>query len=96
MKFLERILEQNESMADRAVRLVIGVILAVLAVPPTPVPSPWNYAVGLVALIALVTGLTGSCCVYKLFGWNTLKKAKAAGKPAAKAKPRARAKKKRR
>jgi hypothetical protein len=95
MKFLEK----NESNADRIVRAVVGIVLLyvyLFQIKLIPGGMIVETIVALVGVIAVVTAATGSCCVYPFLGWNTLKKAKAAGKPAAKAKPKARAKKKRR
>jgi hypothetical protein len=55
----------NESTADRALRIVLGIVLLSLVVigPKTM----W----GLVGLVPLVTGLVGFCPLYRLLGINT-------------------------
>jgi hypothetical protein len=59
----------NEGSADRVVRIVLGVFLAVLAFF---VGVLWlKIALGVLAGIALVTGLTGFCLLYVPFGINT-------------------------
>jgi hypothetical protein len=60
-----RLLVKNEGSTDRAVRVVIGVVLlAMVFVGPK---TPW----GLVGLVPLVTGLVGMCPLYRLFGLST-------------------------
>lgn len=55
----------NESPLDRAVRVVAGIaLLALVFVGPQ---TPW----GLVGLIPLVTGLAGTCPLYRVFGIST-------------------------
>lgn len=55
----------NESSIDRAVRLVLGVVLLSLVVigPQTM----W----GLLGLVPLATGLVGFCPLYRLLGVST-------------------------
>ena len=58
-------MRQNESTLDRALRVVLGaVILSLVFVGPR---TPWGW----LGLVPLVTGLTGYCAVYALFGWST-------------------------
>lgn len=55
----------NEGKTDRAIRIVIGLVLiALVFVGPK---TPWGW----LGLIPLATGLTGFCGLYKLFGINT-------------------------
>jgi len=60
----------NESTADRAVRVVLGLALAALALVGA-VSAPLLYVVWLVAAIALVTGAVGFCPLYAIFGFST-------------------------
>jgi hypothetical protein len=55
----------NESTADRAMRVVLGIVLLSLVIvgPQTL----W----GLVGLVPLVTGAIGSCPIYRLLGITT-------------------------
>ncbi|NJE04711.1 DUF2892 domain-containing protein [Thermococcus sp. M36] len=63
-------MERNEGNLDRAIRVVVGLILLGLwAADKVPYPT----AVLIVGLIALVTGLTGFCAIYKLLGISTCK-----------------------
>lgn len=55
----------NEGSIDRALRVIVGLVLLSLVFfgPKTA----WGW----VGLVPLVTGLIGSCPVYSLFGLNT-------------------------
>lgn len=58
----------NVGGLDRAVRIVLGlVILALFFLYPQ---SEWRYW-ALVGLIPLVTGLVGTCPLYSIFGIST-------------------------
>ncbi len=62
---LAKILPNNESTLDRALRVVLGLgLLALVFVGPQTL---W----GLVGLIPLVTGLVGSCPIYTALGFST-------------------------
>jgi Protein of unknown function (DUF2892) len=64
---LSKILPNNEHPIERAVRVVLGlVLLSLVVVGPHTL---W----GLVGLLPLVTGLLGSCPAYTLFGVSTCK-----------------------
>ncbi|MBK9030394.1 MAG: DUF2892 domain-containing protein [Myxococcales bacterium] len=59
------ILPRNEHRIDRALRLIVGVVLlALVFVGPKTL---W----GLIGLVPLVTGLLGSCPAYTLLGIST-------------------------
>ncbi len=62
---LAKLLPTNEHVAERALRILVGVILLSLTVvgPKTL----W----GLVGFVPLLTGIAGSCPLYTLFGWST-------------------------
>ncbi len=58
-------LSVNEGTADRAVRIVLGVIgIALVFFGPK---TAWGWF----GLIPLVTGLVGICPLYSIFGLNT-------------------------
>lgn len=62
---LSRLIVRNEGLLDRRVRVALGIaLLAMVFVGPQTL---W----GLVGLVPLLTGLAGSCPLYRLFGWNT-------------------------
>jgi hypothetical protein len=58
---------RNMGTVDRAIRLIIGVLILGLygAVDP-----PWKYFT-LIGLIPVGTALTGNCPLYTLFGIST-------------------------
>lgn len=58
-------LKTNEGMLDRAIRVVLGLVL--LAVAYTQ-QITWLYVV---AAVAFVTGAIGFCGLYSLFGMST-------------------------
>lgn len=62
---MNKILPQNEHSIERAVRIVLGLVLLSLTVvgPHTL----W----GLVGIVPLLTGAIGSCPLYTLFGFST-------------------------
>jgi Inner membrane protein YgaP-like, transmembrane domain len=63
-------LQLNESPFDRAVRVVIGLALGLVAAV-AGLPTPLVYLVWLVAAIAIVTGIVGFCALYAIFGLST-------------------------
>ena len=65
--------EKNVGMIDRLVRIILGIVLIAVFVL-NMVAAPWSYLVALIGLIALVTGIVGTCALYSLLGMNTLGK----------------------
>lgn len=66
--------EKNVGMTDRAVRILLGIVLiAVFAL--NMVAAPWSYLVLIIGVVALATGVFGTCALYSLLGMNTLGKA---------------------
>lgn len=64
-------MERNEGgTVDRAVRVLLGLILLGLWAADK---IPYKTVALIVGLIALITGLTGFCALYKLLGINTCK-----------------------
>lgn len=56
---------RNEGTLDRALRIIVGlVLLALVFVGPK---TMW----GLIGLIPLLTGLAGYCPLYQILGMNT-------------------------
>ncbi len=68
-------LELNESTLDRAIRIVLGLALAAVAVVGA-VSAPLLYVVWVVAAIAVVTGIVGFCPLYALVRVSTKSKAR--------------------
>ncbi len=62
---LDRIMPKNEHIVDRALRVLLGVVLiALVFVGPR---TPWGW----LGLIPLVTGLAGTCPLYTVLGFST-------------------------
>ncbi len=62
---LKLLLPRNEHMVDRGVRVVLGLgLLSTIFVGPQTL---W----GLVGLVPLLTGIAGSCPLYRVFGIST-------------------------
>ena len=63
----------NESGSDRVIRIILGIILIILG---------WfvlgNNTLGvildIIGIILIITGITGFCLLYTLFGMSTRKK----------------------
>ena len=56
---------QNEGTIDRALRVILGLVLiALVFVGPQ---TPWGW----VGVVPLLTGLVGFCPLYRLVGINT-------------------------
>ena len=68
----EKMFKTNESMTDRIIRIVIGVVLiAAYFLFPTLLGSlNWLLLIG---IIPLVTGAIGWCALYQIFGISTNK-----------------------
>jgi hypothetical protein len=62
-------MEANEGTIDRAIRLVIGAVL--IGVGLGVVRGPGGIAMAAVGAIPLLTGLSGYCPLYMVFGINT-------------------------
>lgn len=62
--------EKNVGTIDRIIRIVVGIAL-LAGVLMNMVAFPLSYLVGLIGLIALVTGAAGTCPAYSLMGIST-------------------------
>jgi uncharacterized membrane protein YjjP (DUF1212 family) len=67
--------EINEAPIDRAIRVVLGIALAAVAIGGV-VSAPLLYGVWVVAAIALITGIVGFCPLYALLRVSTKSKAR--------------------
>lgn len=56
---------RNEGTIDRALRVIVGIVLIALALTGTF--SPWGW----IGVVPLITGLVGVCPVYSIFGIKT-------------------------
>jgi len=62
---MDKFFPRNEHLWDRVIRVLVGLgLIAIVFVGPR---TPW----GIIGLIPLVTGLTGTCPLYSLLGINT-------------------------
>jgi len=56
---------RNEGTIDRALRILVGlVLLSLVFIGPQ---TPWGW----VGLVPLLTGLVGFCPLYRMLGMNT-------------------------
>lgn len=60
----------NESMADRIIRIILGVVLLVLGWGGI-ITGTWGVVFKWLGLVPLVTGLIGYCPLYALFKFHT-------------------------
>jgi cytoskeletal protein RodZ len=70
-------LAKNESQMDRAIRLIVGLVLLVAG---TLMGGWLQIVLYILALVALLTAATGTCYLYKLLGIDT-NKTKAPSEP---------------
>jgi hypothetical protein len=61
----------NEGTIDRVIRVILGVALAYIGYLTGGV---WGIVLYVLAAVAVVTGITGFCLLYKLFGNFSTKK----------------------
>ncbi|MDT9600027.1 YgaP family membrane protein [Sphingosinicella rhizophila] len=55
----------NEGLADRLLRIVVGLALIAIVFVGPQTPSGW------IGLVPLLTGIVGFCPLYRLIGFNT-------------------------
>ncbi len=60
---------RNEGTFDRVLRTVLGI--ALLAIAIFALANVWQWVLGAVGLILIITGLVGFCPLYRLVGLNT-------------------------
>jgi uncharacterized membrane protein HdeD (DUF308 family) len=63
---------KNESKNDRIIRAIVGIILFLIAY--TFLSGVLQVVVYVLAVVAIVTAVTGFCLLYKFFGIDTNKK----------------------
>lgn len=62
---MSAIFPRNERTAERVIRVAIGIgLLSLVWIGPQ---TPWGW----VGLVPLLTGLAGSCPLYRMFGIST-------------------------
>jgi len=64
------IMKTNVGTADKVIRIIIAAVAAALIVTNT-LTGTWAIVAGVVGGIMLITGLTGFCGLYKVFGMST-------------------------
>jgi hypothetical protein len=67
-----KLFEKNVGKEDRIIRLVAGVIVAIIS--QSQLTPPTQYVGFLIAIILLFTGAIGSCTLYTLLRINTKRK----------------------
>ncbi|MDA8261878.1 MAG: DUF2892 domain-containing protein [Actinomycetota bacterium] len=60
----------NEGTADRVIRVIVGLVAAIVAVA-VGLSTVGGIILAIVAVLALVTGAVGFCPVYALFHFST-------------------------
>lgn len=65
-------MKQNESMNDRIIRIVAGIVLLALGLF-THGSITLRVILDILGVIALFTGFTGFCALYALFHFSTKK-----------------------
>ncbi len=65
-------MKTNESLLDRIIRVVLGVVLVVIAYLGV-LTGTWQWVAYVVGAIALITGIVGFCPLYAVFGFQTKK-----------------------
>jgi hypothetical protein len=63
---------KNVGSTDKIIRYALAVVALYFAYTGA-IASPWNYLLYVVALIMVVTAVTGVCPLFSLFGINTCK-----------------------
>lgn len=58
---------RNEGTIDRALRVIVGIVLIVMAL--RGLYTPWTW----IGVVPLLTGLIGTCPLYSVLGINTCK-----------------------
>lgn len=64
-------MKQNESDLDKKIRLVVGAVSLLLAI--FTLTGTAQIVAFVIAALAIFTGLTGFCALYKLLGISTKK-----------------------
>ena len=63
-------IRRNESTTDRVIRFVAAIALLAIAVSGQ-IAAPWTYVLGVIAVVAGFTAITGFCAIYALLGFST-------------------------
>jgi hypothetical protein len=60
----------NVGMLDRVIRIIVGVVLIVFAIPIGFPNTGWNW-IGWIGIIPLVTAVLGYCPAYRVLGFSS-------------------------
>jgi len=63
---------KNESKGDRIARAILGLVFLYLAA--ATFVGVWSIVFYVLAIVMIVTAITGFCALYKLIGITTIKK----------------------
>jgi len=66
----ERIMSQNVGTIDRAIRIVIGLVLIAFAIPIGFPATGWNW-IGWIGVVPILTAFIGNCPAYSVFGFSS-------------------------
>jgi amino acid transporter len=66
-------MQKNMGAPDRIIRLIIGVVLAILALTKV-VTGAGAVVLGIIAIILIITGIISFCPLYVLLKMSTAKK----------------------
>jgi hypothetical protein len=64
--------EKNVGKPDQIVRIILGFVLIIVSALGY-IGAPWSYLLIIIGIIALITGIIGSCPLYSFLGMSTLK-----------------------
>jgi hypothetical protein len=64
-------METNIGPIDRAIRVIIGLVLIAYAIPIGFPETGWNW-LGWIGFVPIVTAAIGFCPLYRLIGMTTL------------------------
>jgi hypothetical protein len=65
-------MKPNEGITDRMIRLILGVGLIIIGWAVLK-NNTLGIILDVIGVLLLITGITGFCTLYKIFGINTIK-----------------------
>lgn len=65
-------MKKTVGSSDKIIRYIIAIV-AIYVAYSGMVMAPWSYVLYAIAAIMIITGLTGYCGLYSIFGMNTCK-----------------------
>jgi hypothetical protein len=67
---MEEIMPVNVGTIDRALRVVVGLVLIAFAIPLGFPDTGWNW-IGWIGVVPIITAIVGYCPAYTAFGCST-------------------------